>query len=609
MSSDGTLNTLYCGTNDDVLPAVTTPVLLGSDGNFYAISQESNGAGQIAQVTPQGVYTPLGPDLSSLQDYPQSQLAPGPDGKLYVAVDTSGCGSILQFDPANSFAMNTLATLDCTDAEYPSGLLYLGSDGAFYGAGNSNSGSGAGGIYRIDTAGNLSYPYDFTYGTGAQPKEPPVQAADGTFFGFTQSTNSQGDANYSFYQLVATPAPLSPVSVEANFSTVGVGSAVTLGWTVTNSSPFAPPVCVALVNNATGIDGWSGILAGSYTASLYSGSASVAPSTAGTYNFEIVCNGIGAASTTVTVVPKTTPSVLVSSTSVTPTVGDSITLVATMTGTSTTPSGNVTFMVGNLSLGTAPLVAQTGNIATANVQVNTAQYGAGSYTVTASYAGDVLNTAASATLPITLQPLATSVTLSITDAVNTSNAAGTITNGSMASVSAQLQSSGNANFGGSLVLTAGGNVLATLPVSSTGTVSTTVQNIYQPAGTYTVTAYYTGDAKHAASSAPITVTIQKAPVIVSEIASSSSVQQGQQDQFTAIVTSATNPGPTGTVLFHYGDNLVCAATLTAGSASCQGTAPENARLGAYEVVATYAGDHEHASGSSPATTVTVTKKN
>jgi hypothetical protein len=172
-----------------------------------------------------------------------------------------------------------------------------------------------------------------------------------------------------------------------------------------------------------------------------------------------------------------------------------------------------------------------------------------------------------------------------------------------------LQSSGNANFGGSLVLTAGGNVLATLPVSSTGTVSTTVQNIYQPAGTYTVTAYYTGDAKHAASSAPITVTIQKAPVIVSEIASSSSVQQGQQDQFTAIVTSATNPGPTGTVLFHYGDNLVCAATLTAGSASCQGTAPENARLGAYEVVATYAGDHEHASGSSPATTVTVTKKN
>jgi uncharacterized repeat protein (TIGR03803 family) len=605
MTTTGSLNILYCGGNDDVLAEVNSTLLPGADGNYYAISEESNGAGQIAQLTPQGTYAAVGPELNSLNYYPTSQIAAGPDGKLYAAVNDSNCGSILQFDPANSFALTALDTLDCTDAQYPDGQLYLGSDGAFYGVGQTDNSTDTGGIYRFDTAGNLSYPYHFSYGSGAQPTEPPVQAADGSLIGFTGSTASQGDAYYSFYNLTATPAMVAPVTLTASTANLSAGTPFTLTWSVLNAGPFAPPNCVALVDNATGINGWSGILTGSFTGSVFGGTVTVTPADATQHTYQIVCNGFGSASAAPAVSSKTSASELVSATSTNPTVGDAITLVATVTGSS--PTGSVDFKVGNIDLGSATLAAQTASISTASLPVNTTLYGAGNFTVTATYSGDGNNTSAATTLPVTLQRVPTATTLTVSDLRNSANPSGTLTSGTTALVHMQAGNTpGIGNYSGSFVLTTAGQVIGSYSVSSMGEVAEQISDLNLAAGTYNVVAHYSGDSQHAAStSSPFAVTVLRAPVTITVVSALQGVTRGQSDMLTATVTSSDNVDATGTVQFRYGNNVICSAAISGFTASCTGTAPVNAILGPYNVTATYLGDSQHAPATSQPITVNV----
>jgi len=100
-----------------------------------------------------------------------------------------GAGVLFRIDPAGNFA--TLHTFNATDGYNPAGLVQA-SDGSFYGttvSGGQPSGGGAGTLFRIDAAGNLTTLYAFLGGfaccDGAAPDGPPIQATDGKFYGVT----------------------------------------------------------------------------------------------------------------------------------------------------------------------------------------------------------------------------------------------------------------------------------------------------------------------------------------------------------------------------------------------------------------------------------------
>ena len=100
-----------------------------------------------------------------------------------------GAGVLFRIDPAGNFS--TLHTFNATDGYNPAGLVQA-TDGSFYGttvSGGQPSGGGAGTLFRIDAAGNLTTLYAFVGGfaccDGAAPDGPPIQATDGKFYGVT----------------------------------------------------------------------------------------------------------------------------------------------------------------------------------------------------------------------------------------------------------------------------------------------------------------------------------------------------------------------------------------------------------------------------------------
>ena len=612
----GTMTFLYCTTMSN-LPSTQTPLVQASDGNFYGIS--SNSYGSVLFQFANGSFNVIGAGLPTT-DTAFSALAGGPDGKFYAAVNNSACGSILQFDPTNSYAESDFADLNCTDAERPLAWdLFLASDGAFYTSGTRNSGSGAGAVVRMDMTGALTYPYDFVAGAGQNPYTAPVQNSAGTFFGTTASTggvgNDIGGNDAVVYSLTSSyPALAAPVTLSSAFD----GTTVTLDWTVNNASPLTPPNCVALVNNSTGVTGWSGMVYGTFGSGVYSGSATVTQTRGTTVIYQIVCPAQGAASASVSlpaaINSRTLLNIGPSSSMVT---GTAATLTATVSrfnncgvtnktdcavhsDNAVYPTGTVTFTWNNQTIGQATL---SNGVAT--LLVNTTNRAAQSYSVTAAYSGNAYFATSSVTESGTLTAIPTTTTLTVVDAGRTPNNAHTITAGNNATLTAQVTASsgttiptgtvsfnsGSVNLGSASLI----NGSATFNVSSTGI----------PAGSYNVTATYSGNRTHATgTSAGVNVIVAKATTVTTVFADHSTVERHQADQLTATVTSSGD-APTGSVHFLWNNYFICAAPLSNGSATCIGAAPGNTAYGPYSITAAYMGDHNNNASTSQPITVTV----
>ena len=149
---------------------------------------------------------------------------------------------------------------------------------------------------------------------------------------------------------------------------------------------------------------------------------------------------------------------------------------------------------------------------------------------------------------------------------------------------------------GSVSFAANGNSLGTETLAN-GTA--TLQTSFANAGSYTVTATYSGDSNNTASTSAATA------VTISPAASSTTLQAPSGGNVNGQITlkaTVSGDSPTGSVSFSTGSTSLGMATLTSGVATLQ---TSFAAAGSYSVTATYKGDQNNAASTSSAATIVI----
>ena len=242
--------------------------------------------------------------------------------------------------------------------------------------------------------------------------------------------------------------------------------------------------------------------------------------------------------------------------------GSAVSLTATVTPSSAT--GSVQFFNGSTLLGAASL---TGGVA----QLSTASLPVGTDSLTAVYSGDSNYTGSSS--GVVQQTVEISTTISLT------NSPSTITFGANVTLTATVSPSGAT---GTVQFFDGGNLIGTASLSS-GQARLTTSSL--PAGANSLTAVYSGDATHSAStSSARTETVNKANSNTSLSASPNSSTPGETVTFTATVTPSA---ATGTVQFLNGGTVMGTATLSGGVAVFS---TSSLSTGTHQIKAEYSGD-------------------
>jgi uncharacterized repeat protein (TIGR03803 family) len=124
---------------------------------------------------PGGAGEPVSPDSWA--------IAQGRDGNLYVTTQYGGNegpgGTVFNISPSGT------PTEVESSIPWPFGLT-LGTDGNFYGATIFGGTDGLGTVYKLTPGGVMTVLHSFTGGTdGDRPIAPPIEAANGTFYGVT----------------------------------------------------------------------------------------------------------------------------------------------------------------------------------------------------------------------------------------------------------------------------------------------------------------------------------------------------------------------------------------------------------------------------------------
>ena len=183
-----------------------TPLVLGTDGNFYgtATSGASANAGVVFRITPAGNFTVLFSFDSTHGESPFSGLVQGNDGNFYGTTIYGGTGSGVIFKITPSGKLTVLHNMNgTTDGAQPYGGLVQGTDGNFYGAAayggtvNANCSNGCGTLFKITPTGSYSVLYKFDSTTGAQAHVTPFQHTSGVVYGDT-TVGGTGNVNPCF---------------------------------------------------------------------------------------------------------------------------------------------------------------------------------------------------------------------------------------------------------------------------------------------------------------------------------------------------------------------------------------------------------------------------
>jgi len=353
-------------------------------------------------------------------------------------------------------------------------------------------------------------------------------------------------------------------------------------------------------------------------------SNSFGPFTPGvTYYFDATYNGDSnnssasspCASEPVTVT-KTSPGMYTTLSGTSVNLGGSFSDSATLTS-AVSPTGSVTFNVytSNACSGT-PLFTSTGTLS--GLSAPSGSFGplntAGTYYVAASYPGDANNGPASS--PCTAEV----VTVTKTSPGMFTTLSGTSVNlgGSFsdsATLTGALSPTGSVTFnvytsnacsGTPLFTSTGALSGSTAPSGSFGPLNT--------AGSYYVSASYPGDTNNGPASSPCTaevVTVGKTSPSLSTTLSATTVNLGGSFSDSATLTGALSP--TGSVTFNVYTSNACSGTplFTSTGALSGSTAPSGSfgplnTAGSYYVSASYPGDTNNGSASSPCTAEVVT---
>jgi len=277
---------------------------------------------------------------------------------------------------------------------------------------------------------------------------------------------------------------------------------------------------------------------------------------------------------------QTSTTTTVTSSLPTSTFGQSVTFTASVSPSAAT--GAVQFFDGGASLGTVALSGGSASLTTASLT-------AGSHSITTSYGGDAAF-AGSTSSAITQTVNKASTTTALTSSLNPSSSGQTVT--FTATVSPSLGPTGTVEFFD------GANSLGTVALSGSSASLTTAT---LTVGTHSITATYSGNTNFSGStSSPVA---QAVGVIGTATALTSSLDPsvfGQAVTFTATVNPFS--GPTGTVQFFDGVNLLGTVALSGGTASLT---TSGLAVGTHFITATYSGDSNFGGSTSSPVTQTV----
>ena len=204
VTTSGTLTTLHTFVYQDGAFPVS-PVVQGTDGNFYGTNQgegDSGGYGAIYKMTPSGTVTVLSFTASP------AGLVQGHDGNFYGTTwGGYNYGTVFKVTPSGTVA--TLYTFSGgTDGAHPESALIQATDGNFYGTtsrgGTSNNcGSGCGTVFKMTAGGSLTTLHSFDLSDGQVPVAGLVQGTDGSFYGTASGGGAGGSNGGTVFKITA----------------------------------------------------------------------------------------------------------------------------------------------------------------------------------------------------------------------------------------------------------------------------------------------------------------------------------------------------------------------------------------------------------------------
>jgi len=206
----GQLTTLYSFCSQPGCTDGASPIagLVQAGGNFYGTTQlgGANGAGTIFEITPAGQLTTLYSfcSQSGCTDgaYPWAGLIQGANGNLYGTTQqggTIGAGTIFEITPAGQ--LTTLYSFcsqsGCADGAVPYAGLVQATNGNLYGTTLDGGVNGdAGTVFEITLTGQLTTLHSFCAQSGCADGRLPyaglIQASDGNLYGTTLIGGANG---------------------------------------------------------------------------------------------------------------------------------------------------------------------------------------------------------------------------------------------------------------------------------------------------------------------------------------------------------------------------------------------------------------------------------
>jgi large repetitive protein len=261
-------------------------------------------------------------------------------------------------------------------------------------------------------------------------------------------------------------------------------------------------------------------------------------------------------------------------------VGTVVTFTAGLTSNGVAPTGALTLRDGSAVIATQNVT----NIGAFTFSVSTLAIG--THTLTAAYAGDANNSAATSNVTtITVQQAAT--ISSLTTSANPSVVGQSLT------LTAGVASTG-ANITGSISFQDGGATIGSATLNTGGTATFTTSSL--AFGAHTLTAIYSGDTNHTVSTSPA---LSEQIVQVASVALSSSLNpsiSGTNVVFTAKAIGIGSLIPTGSVIFSDGAAVLGTVQLDAsGSGSFQNAA---LTVGSHSITVRYSGNGSYETASS-----------
>ena len=591
MTTGGTFSEIYSFGNTiseycdgPLTGSIPSSGLVLAGGNYYGTTtydtdEPPYGHGTVYRMTPSGAVTWLHFFDDTDGAYPITALTLGGDGNLYGTTNESGAGYGTVFQMTLSGNFTTLHTFQDSDGASPASALLWGTDGNLYGTTSSggplpqsrNIGC-CGTIFKLTPDGALTILHYFNGTDGNYPIGLTI-GNDGNFYGTTQGDGLAAMGTVFRLALCTPPQACTSTTLTSGPSPTSYGDTVTLTAHVTPTSGSGAPTGLVTFTDGGAPLGSVALTGGTAfleTSTLSLGLHSIAAYYAGNGAFQ------GSASVIAyeTVNQTNTNTALVSS--VNPSsYSQPVTLTANVTPASGSalPTGTVTFKDGSIGLGIGTL--SNGSTSLPPVKLST-----GTHSITATYSGDTNYVNSAGSLSQVVNQVVTTTTLKSSANPSLINQQVTFT--------ATLAGLDSSVATGTVSFLMNGSPLGTPATVAKG--KATLGWTFTAAGTFAITAAYSGDANFAASTSPaLNQQVDgSSPTTTSSKSSGSPSLVGEAVTFTATVKATFGSVPNGeAVTFNDGSALIGTGSTASGVATFS---TASLAAGTHSITASYAGD-------------------